>query len=104
MYSSPPTSTIRRFASDLTNNNTIQKVMFCLLLLDFIVLLLFFSDMDDNFFRALNNTHNSLTYIYILWNIFLFLALGVNRFFDNYWRRFYFFLITIAIIDIIADY
>ncbi|CAD8104211.1 unnamed protein product [Paramecium primaurelia] len=104
LYSSPPTSTIRRFASDLTNNNTIQKVMFCLLLLDFIVLLLFFSDMDDNFFRALNNTHNSLTYIYILWNIFLFLALGVNRFFDNYWRRFYFFLITIAIIDIIADY
>ena len=78
--------------------------MFCLLILDLIVLLLFFSEMDDNFFRVLNSTHNSLTYIYILWNIFLFLALGVNRFFDNHWRRFYFFLITIAIIDIIADY
>ncbi|CAD8121632.1 unnamed protein product [Paramecium sonneborni] len=104
LYSSPPTSTIRRFSSNLTNNNTVQKLMFCLLLFDLLVLLLFFTEMEDDFFRALNETHNSLTYIYILWNIFLFLALGVNRFFDNHWRRFYFFLITIAIIDIIADY
>ncbi|CAK63943.1 unnamed protein product (macronuclear) [Paramecium tetraurelia] len=104
LYSSPPTSKIRRFASDLTNSNTAQKIMFCLLLLDLMVLLLFFSEMDDNFFRILNSTHNSLTYIYIIWNILLFFALGVNRFFDNHWRRFYFFLILIAIIDIIADF
>ncbi|CAD8110743.1 unnamed protein product [Paramecium primaurelia] len=104
IYSSPPTSTIRRFASDLTNNSTIQKTMFCLLLIDLIVLLLFYSEMDEAFFQILNNTHNALMYLYIMWNLFLFLALGVNRYFDNHWRRFYFFLITIAIIDIIADY
>lgn len=78
--------------------------MFCLLVVDLIVLLLFFSTMSDEFFNAINNFHNVLTYIYILWIVLLFLALGINRFFDNYWRRFYFFLIIIALIDIIADY
>ncbi|CAD8122391.1 unnamed protein product [Paramecium sonneborni] len=104
IYSSPPTSVIRKFASDFTNNTTNQKIMFCFLLLDLVVLLLFFSEMDETYFKTLNNTHNTLMYLYIIWNVFLFLALGVNRYFDNHWRRFYFFLITIAIIDIIADY
>lgn len=78
--------------------------MFCLLLMDLIVILLFYSEMSDEFFYSLNVIHNTLTYIYIIWNILLFLALGINRYFDNNWRRFYFFLIAIAIIDIIADY
>ena len=60
--------------------------------------------MEETYFKALNDTHNTLMYIYILWNLFLFLALGVNRYFDNNWRRFYFFLIIIAIIDIVVDY
>jgi hypothetical protein len=78
--------------------------MYCLLLIDLIVLLLFYTEMSDDYFRILNNIHNILTYFYILWNVLLFFAFGINRYFDNYWRRFYFFLITIAIIDIIADF
>ncbi|CAD8111921.1 unnamed protein product [Paramecium sonneborni] len=104
IYSSPPTSAIRKFASNLINNSTIQKIMFCFLLLDLVVQLLFYFEMDETFFKSLNNIHNTLMYLYIVWNLFNFLALGVNRYFDNNWRRFYFFLIIIAIIDIIADY
>lgn len=60
--------------------------------------------MSLTFFHVINNLHNILTIIYLLWVILLFFALGINRYFDNNWRRFYFFLIAIAIIDIIADY
>jgi hypothetical protein len=42
--------------------------------------------------------------IYTVWVALLFLALGSGRFFDNYWRRFYFILIIISLIDFIADY
>ena len=31
------------------------------------------------------------------------MSLGVNRFFDNLWRKYYIFLIIISIIDLIAD-
>ena len=65
---------------------------------------MFSADMTDHYFRTLNNIHNALSFVYFLWVILLFLALGVNRYFDNSWRRFYFFLIIIAIIDFIADY
>lgn len=33
----------------------------------------------------------------------LFLSLGVNRFFDNLWRRYYTILIIISIIDLFVD-
>lgn len=104
IFSSPPTNGIRKLASDITNNFYLLIFMYLLLILDLIILLLFESDMSENYFSAVNNVHNALTIIYVIWVIFLFLALGVGRFFDNYWRRFYFFLILVSIIDFIADY
>ncbi|CAD8095957.1 unnamed protein product [Paramecium sonneborni] len=104
IFSSPPTNGIRKFASDITNNSYLLIFMYLLLILDLIILLLFESDMSEDYFRAVNNVHNGLTVIYVVWIVLLFLALGVGRFFDNYWRRFYFFLIFVSIIDFIADY
>ncbi|CAD8200926.1 unnamed protein product [Paramecium octaurelia] len=104
IFSSPPTNGIRKLASDITNNSYLLIFMYLLLILDLIILLLFESDMSESYFRAVNNIHNALTIIYVVWIILLFLALGVGRFFDNYWRRFYFFLIIVGIIDFIADY
>ena len=75
-----------------------------MLWVDFIILLMFTSEMSEEYFRALNDVHNGLSVIYFVWVTLLFLALGINRFFDNYWRRFYFFLIIIAMIDLIGDY
>ncbi|CAD8187083.1 unnamed protein product [Paramecium octaurelia] len=103
-FSTPPTSGIRKISSDITSSATLQKCLFLLLWVDFIILLMFTSEMSDEYFRAINDVHNALSGIYLVWIILLFLALGVNRFFDNYWRRFYFFLIVIAIIDFVADY
>ncbi|CAD8198931.1 unnamed protein product [Paramecium pentaurelia] len=103
-FSTPPTNGIRKISSDITSSITIQKCLFLLLWVDFIILLMFTSDMSDEYFRTINDVHNALSSIYFIWVILLFLALGVNRFFDNYWRRFYFFLIVIAVIDFIADY
>lgn len=65
---------------------------------------MFTSTMEDDYFRSINDVHNALSIVYLTWVIFLFLALGINRFFDNNWRRFYFFLIVIAVIDLILDY
>ncbi|CAD8120846.1 unnamed protein product [Paramecium sonneborni] len=103
-FSTPPTHGIRKISSDITSSVTIQKCLFLLLWVDFIILLMFTSEMNEEYFRAINDVHNGLSVIYFFWVLLLFLALGVNRFFDNYWRRFYFFLIVIAIIDFIADY
>ncbi|CAK56635.1 unnamed protein product (macronuclear) [Paramecium tetraurelia] len=103
-FSTPPTNGIRKMASDITSSLTSQKCLFLLLWVDFIILLMFTSDMSDEYFRRINDVHNALTGIYLIWVILLFLALGVNRFFDNSWRRFYFFLIVIAVIDFVADY
>ncbi|CAD8147067.1 unnamed protein product [Paramecium octaurelia] len=104
IFSSPPTNGIRKLASDITNNTYLLICMYLCLILDLIILLLFESDMSEDYFRSVNNIHNALTILYGIWVIFLFLALGIGRFFDNYWRRFYFFLIIISIIDFIADY
>ncbi|CAD8196993.1 unnamed protein product [Paramecium pentaurelia] len=103
-FSTPPTSGIRKIASDITNSMTIQKFLFFLLWVDFIILLMFTSTMTDEYFRTINNIHNGLSVTYFIWVLLLFLALGVNRYFDNQWRRFYFFLVVIATIDLIADY
>lgn len=60
--------------------------------------------MSEKYFRTVNNIHNGLTMLYVIWVILLFLALGSGRFFDNVWRKFYFILILISIIDFILDY
>lgn len=60
--------------------------------------------MSKEYFNIVNNIHNALTLIYLIWIILLFLALGVNRYFDNYWRRFYVFLIVISIVDLTTHY
>ncbi|CAD8054705.1 unnamed protein product [Paramecium primaurelia] len=104
IFSSPPTNGIRKLASDITNNTYLLTCMYLFLILDLIILLLFESDMSEEYFRSVNNIHNALTILYVIWVILLFLALGAGRFFDNYWRRFYFFLIIVSIIDFIADY
>ncbi|CAD8096268.1 unnamed protein product [Paramecium sonneborni] len=104
IFSSPPTNGIRKFASDITNNSYLLIFMYLMLILDLIILLLFESDMSEDYFRAVNNVHNALTVLYVVWIILLFLALGVGRFFDNYWRKFYFVLILVSIVDFIADY
>lgn len=65
---------------------------------------MFTSTMTDEYFRNINNIHNGLSVTYFIWVLLLFLALGVNRYFDNLWRRFYFFLVVLAAIDLIADY
>jgi len=59
--------------------------------------------MSDNYFDIANSMHNSLTILYLIWIILLFLALGVNRYFDNYWRRFYLLLVLIGLVDLIAN-
>lgn len=65
---------------------------------------MFTSKMEEEYLRTVNDIHNALSAVYFLWVVLLFLALGINRFFDNNWRRFYFFLIVIAAIDFILDY
>lgn len=59
--------------------------------------------MEENYFHNINNLHHALTCVFFLWVILNFLALGVNRYFDNYWRRYYFFLTFIAVIDFLLD-
>ncbi|CAD8091567.1 unnamed protein product [Paramecium primaurelia] len=104
IFSSPPTNGMRKLASDITNNTYLLICMYLFLILDLVILLLFESDMSEEYFRTVNNIHNALTVLYVIWVVLLFLALGVGRFFDNYWRRFYFILIIVSIIDFIADY
>lgn len=60
--------------------------------------------MSDNYFDIANDMHYSLTILYLIWIILLFLALGVNRYFDNYWRRFYLLLVIIGLVDFIANH
>lgn len=79
-------------------------IMFACFNIDLIVLILFTSNMSEEYFRTTNNIHNSLTIIYLIWVALLFLALGGGRFFDNYWRRFYIILLLLGLLDFFLDY
>ncbi|CAD8075871.1 unnamed protein product [Paramecium primaurelia] len=103
LYSAPPKSKVRKISSKVVNNIHIQYFIYGCLILDLIILLLFNSEMSDNYFDIANYMHNSLTILYLIWIILLFLALGVNRYFDNYWRRFYLLLVLIGLVDLIAN-
>ncbi|CAK68274.1 unnamed protein product (macronuclear) [Paramecium tetraurelia] len=104
IYSTPPKYGVRKMASDIVNNHRVKQCIFAFLIMDLVILLLFRSEMDRDYFLVINSIHHSLTILYLLWIILMVLALGVNRFFDNNWRRFYFFLILVGMIDLIAHY
>lgn len=59
--------------------------------------------MDDDYFLLLNWIHHTLSLIMVIWVIFTFLALGAERYIDNYWRRFYLVLILFSLIDLLLD-
>ncbi|CAD8054707.1 unnamed protein product [Paramecium primaurelia] len=103
-FSTPPTRLIRRLSSFIVNNSISQKFMFLLLLVDLICQLQYHYDMELDKIRNLNQIQRFLILFYGIWIILLFMQLGVNRYFDNYWRRYYIFLILISLCDIIADF
>ncbi|CAD8114498.1 unnamed protein product [Paramecium sonneborni] len=103
-FSTPPTNLIRRLSSSIVNNLINQKIMFLLLLVDLICQLQYHYDMDQEKIRNLNLIQRFLILFYGIWIILLFMQLGINRYFDNYWRRYYIFLILISLFDIIADF
>jgi len=52
----------------------------------------------------INYIHHGFSIVITIWGLIQYLALGLFRFFDNYWRQFLFILIVIAIADLVADF
>ncbi|CAD8191236.1 unnamed protein product [Paramecium pentaurelia] len=103
VFSTPPTKTIRRFASFIVNNSLFQKFMFLMLLIDLICQLQYHHDMDVEYMRKINIIQRFIIFFYLQWIALLFISLGINRYFDNNWRRYYIVLIVISLCDLIAD-
>ncbi|CAD8181015.1 unnamed protein product [Paramecium pentaurelia] len=103
VFSTPPTKILRRFASFIVNNSLFQKFMFLILLIDLICQLQYQYDMDVEYIRQINIIQRFIILFYALWIALLFMSLGINRYFDNNWRRYYTFLIIISLCDLIAD-
>ena len=86
MFSTPPDNIIRRFASIIMNDNIMQTIFFIILLLDVVNNILFHSDMSTKQLIIINYIHHGFSIVLIIWGLIQYLALGLFRFFDNYWR------------------
>ncbi|CAD8123231.1 unnamed protein product [Paramecium sonneborni] len=104
VFSTPPDNIIRRFASIIMNDNIMQTIFFIILLLDVVNNILFHSDMSTDYLIIINYIHHGFSLVIIIWGLIQYLALGLLRFFDNYWRQFLFILIFFAIVDLVADF
>ncbi|CAD8095967.1 unnamed protein product [Paramecium sonneborni] len=103
VFSTPPTNVLRRLASFIVSNTLFQKFMFLMLLIDLICQLQYQYDMDVEYITNINIIQRFIIFFYALWIGLLFMSLGINRYFDNNWRRYYTVLIVISLCDLIAD-
>ncbi|CAK82706.1 unnamed protein product (macronuclear) [Paramecium tetraurelia] len=104
VFSTPPDNVIRRFASIIMNDNIMQTIFFIVLLLDLVNNILFHSDMTTKHLIIINYIHHGFSITITIWGLIQYLALGLFRFFDNYWRQFLFILILFAITDLVIDF
>ncbi|CAD8125822.1 unnamed protein product [Paramecium sonneborni] len=103
IFSTPPDNVIRRFASIIMNNSIMQSFFFLILLLDVVNNVIFHSGMNLQYLDIINYIHHIFSILIIIWGMLQYLALGLFRFFDNYWRQFLFVLNLFAVIDLAMD-
>ncbi|CAD8209125.1 unnamed protein product [Paramecium pentaurelia] len=103
VFSTPPDNVIRRLASIIMNNSIMQSFFLLILLLDVVNNIIFHFGMNIEYLEIINYIHHAFSIFFTIWSMLQYLALGLFRFFDNYWRQFLFILNLFAITDLVID-
>ena len=85
------------------NNSYMQSFFFFILLLDVVNNIFFHSEMNLEYLEIINYVHHAFSILIIIWGMFQYLALGLFRYFDNYWRQFLFIINLFTAIDLVID-
>ncbi|CAD8110423.1 unnamed protein product [Paramecium primaurelia] len=101
-FSQPPRNIVRRIAQKLNNNQYFQYLSFLILILDSLIQMSFYQDMDIKIALELNKCYEIISILFTFWVFIQLLDYGIKRFIDDQWRQFYSLIVIISIFDLIA--
>ncbi|CAD8123254.1 unnamed protein product [Paramecium sonneborni] len=101
-FSQPPRNIIRKIAQKLNKNQYFQYISFLILIVDTIIQMSFYQDMDIEIALELNLYYEIISILFTFWVLIQLLDYGFKRFIDDQWRKFYSLIVIISIFELIA--